>query len=388
MNPIDAAFVSEALEKIDAGEATVNMRNGHSEFWGADQVALKLESTDHRVEWIFHNTKHEIPEGADNINLIKNGGSQDDWDDGYFYSRLGNVNGLRVKQSSGCHIRFGLTSNVEDTSLYENGYYIGIYPDKKVVRGCKASHDKTCAKYDLNENFLVRILRGSVTATRNEEENPFDVIGDCAEEGTSMHAMVHIKERDALGQLEGLFVICMVTSLDINGNYLTDAGVARLAPALEVPFSKVVNLDAGLNRIRDKGAIRIAEVLEKSSSRITTLDLSNNEIGDEGASRLAEALGKEGCKVSKLWLTGNMIADDGAMKLAETLEMETCQLTLIELAWNKIEDEGAQNLIKAISSPQCKVTEFTLDHNKYIDKKTKKMLTGLMSKCSRLVDLT
>jgi len=386
MSPIDAAFVSEALEAVDAGAENVNMRDGHSEFWGAEQLALKLESTAHNVEWIFNNTKLEVV--GETTNLMKCGGEQDGWDDGFLVSKLGNINGLQVRQTSSCHIEFGLTSNMEDTSLYENGFYCGIFADKKLVRGTKGKGNTTCGKYELNENFTVRILRGSVTLLRNDEENPFDVIGPCEKEGTSMHAMIHIKERDALGNLEGIFAVALVNSIDINGNLLTDAGVERLAPALEVPHSKVVHLDAGLNRIRDQGAMRIAEVIEKRASVISTLVLSHNEIGDEGATRLAEALGKEGCRVTKLWLEGNQIADEGAVKLAEALETEHCQLTLIELAWNKIEDEGAQRVLQAISKPACKVTEFTLDHNKCIDKKTKKMLTTVLAKCPRLVDLT
>lgn len=389
MSPVDAAFVSEALEAVDAGADTVNMRDGHSEYWGVDELSMKLESTDHHVEWVFHNTKADRPEGAERTSLQKNAGSQDEWDDGYFFSKIPNVNGLRVGQTvAGCHVKFGLTSNPEDSSVYENGYYVGLYPDKRLVRGAKGVAEQTCGKYELNENFTVRIVRGSATILRNDEEEPFDVVGHCEEKGTSMHGMFHIKERDALGQLEGIFAVAMVNSIDINGNLLTDNGIDRLATALEVPFTKVTHLDLGLNRIRDAGAMRIADVLEKSWSAITSLVLSHNEIGDEGVARLAEALSKEGCKVTKIWLEGNQITDDGAMKIAEALELETCQLTKIELAWNKIEDEGVQRLVQAISKPECKVAEFSLDHNKCIDRKTKKMLTAVMAKVPRLVDMT
>lgn len=388
MDPIDAAFVSEAFEGLDNGGEILNMRDGHSEFWGAEELAKRLESTDHVVEWIFNNTKMQQTEGAEHPSLIKNGGMSDGWDDGYLVTKLGNVNGLVVGQKvAGCHVKFGLTTSIQDTQKFENGFYCGIYPEKKVTRGVKG-RETTCAKYEMYENFTVRVQRGSATLTRNDEENPFDVIGHCEEEGTSMHALIHIKERDAMGVLDRLYAVALVKSIDCNGNYFTDAGIERLAPALEVDWTKIVHLDAGLNRIRCKGAMRLAEVLEKSCCKISTMVLSHNEIGDEGVSRLAEAISKKGSTLTKLWLTGNQIADEGAMKVAEALESEHSKLTLIELAWNKIEDEGAQRVIQAISKPECKIEEFALDHNKYVDKKTKKMLTAIMAKVPRLVDMT
>jgi plasmid maintenance system antidote protein VapI len=389
-SPIEAAMVNDALEAVDNGAESVNIRDGHSGFFGADELAKKLEKTDHHVEWILHNTKQlkemDYATNIETISVMKDGGEQEGWD-AYMVTKLKNVNGLRMGQKvDGCHVKFGLTTSQEDTAAYEHGYFVGIYPDKKVVRGENGKREITCGKYDLNEQFTARITRGSVTVTRNDEENAFDVIGDY--EGTSMYGLIYVHEKDALGTLEKIFAVAMVTSIDINGNNLTDAGMDRLATALEMPFTKVTSIDLGLNRIRDQGATRLASVLEKSSSRITSLVLSHNEIGDEGAKKLAEAIGKEGCRVTKLWLTGNMIGDDGAMQLADMLEKETSQLSLIELAWNKIEDEGAQRLIQAISCPECKVDNFTIDHNKYIDKKTRKMLTMILSKLPRLLDMT
>lgn len=392
MSPVDAAFVSEALEVVDSGGAIVNMRDGHSEFWGADELSKRLESTDHNIEWVFLDTKMEkhenLAEGTLTVNLMKDGGAREGWD-ACMVSKLKNVNGLRVSQKvDGCHVRFGLTSDPDDDADYKKGFFLGIYPDKKVMRREKGKMEITAGKYELNEQFTTRILRGSVTALRNDEQEPFDVIGKCEEEGTSMYGKIWIHEKDALAILEGVFAIAMVSSIDINGNLLTDNGVDRLCQGLEVSWTKVTHLDLGLNRIRCVGASRIAQALEKSTSRITSLVLSNNEICDEGSARLAEALAKEGCRVTKLWLNDNQIADDGAIKLAEMLEKETCQLTLLELSWNKIEDDGMQRLIQAISKPECKITEFALDHNKCTDKKTRKMLTMIMAKLPRLVDMT
>lgn len=258
---------------------------------------------------------------------------------------------------------------------------------KKVFRGCKGEHEYM-ASYDLHETFTAQIMNGGVVVSRNDEVEPFDVIGPCVEEGTSMYGRIDIMEKDAIGQLEGIWAVAMVRSIDINGNMLTDSGVERLAEALELGFTKIEYLDLGLNRIRDKGCIRIAEVLEKSVCKIKSLVLSHNEIGDEGLIRLSEALEKTGChKVSKLWLTDNQIQDAGAIRLAETLEKETCLIDLLEIAWNRIEDEGAQRLLQAISAPECKITWFTLDHNKWTDKKTRKMLTMLLAKVPRLIDM-
>jgi len=393
MSPLDQAKASDALDLVSTGCATLDMRDCHSEMWGVNELSLKLESTQHRVEWVFNNTKAEVnwdPESnTESTTLMKNGGEQEGWDDGFLVTKLDNVMGIRMGQTvDACHIKFGMTAKAEDTNLFQSGFYVGLYPEHCVMRGAKGAVPQKMGRYDLNERFVAQIKNGGVTVTRFGEENPFDVIGDCTEEGTSMYGMIHIHERDAMGQLEDVMGIAMVTSIDLNGNMLADVGMERLAEALEMPFTKVKNLDLGLNRIRDIGAMRIATVLEKSFCRIESLVLSHNEIGDEGLTRLAEVLGKDGSRVSKLWLEGNHIGDEGVTALAETLEKESNQLTLLELAWNKIEDEGAQRLFQAISKPECKIEHFTIDHNKFIEKKTKKMLAMIMSKVPKLVDMT
>jgi len=392
MNPLDAAFVQEALEAIDQGSEAVNMRDGHSAFWGADQLAAKMESVDHPVEWIYHNTKQE--EGGEHakaheVNLRKCGGGQMEWDDGFLYTKMPNINGLEVKQAvAGCHTRFGFTGDVEDTHMFEHGYYVSLEEGNVAYRGVKGGRADVMCKYDLHESFTVRLKNNNVTVAKNDDPNPFEVIAQNISEGTSMHGMIHIKERDALGQIEHLYAIALVTSVDINGNSIGDVGVERLMKSMEVPFTKVVYLDLGLNRIRDAGALHVAQVIEKPMSKITSLVLSHNEIGDEGAGHLAEALGKEPCSITKIWLAGNQIGNEGGIKIAEMLETEHNKLEYIELSWNQIEDEGTQRLIQAISKAECKLTDFALDHNKYTEKKTRKMLCAIMTKVPRLVHMT
>merc|ERR1719506_133949 len=104
------------MEAIDAGGDTVDMRDGHSEFYGADQLGTRLESTKHKVEWIFHNTKMQWhtdeATGIDSGTIMKDGGAQEMWDDGWLVTKLNNVNGLKMGQSvDGCHIKFGMTAN-------------------------------------------------------------------------------------------------------------------------------------------------------------------------------------------------------------------------------------------------------------------------------------
>jgi len=140
MSPLEAAFVTEAIDRIDKGADSVNMRDGHSAFWGADELCKKLERTDHEVEWIFKNTKQETHEnhelGVSTNNLIKDGGANEGWDDGYLVTKLPNINAIRLGQAvAGCHIRFGMTAAGEkDSSAFEHGFYVGIYPDKKSVQ--------------------------------------------------------------------------------------------------------------------------------------------------------------------------------------------------------------------------------------------------------------
>lgn len=400
MTPFDQAAATDALNTVSQGGNICNMRDCHSQAWGASELAERLESTDHKVEWIFEKTKLDFNQSADgelHVTVIKTAGGHEEWDDGYLVTKLPNINALRMGQKTGAHIKFGLTPNPEDTNLYENGFYVGLFPEKKMLKGAKGRNE-LMGRYELSDSITLRVLRGGACILKNDQEEPFSIAGPCEEHGTSMHGLIHIRERDSIGDLVKVLSVALVDWVDLNANYFCDSGIERLAPSFETPFTKVWHLDLGTNRIQDEGAERIAQMLRVSSCQVKILILSNNEIGDKGAAALAESISKPPNKVKLLHLADNQIGDEGAIQLAEAMEGPlNCdpkvttppgafQVEDLDLSWNLIQDEGIQRLCQSLSKPETTVTKFALDHNKCTDKKTKKMLVAIMSKVDRFCD--
>jgi internalin A len=123
---------------------------------------------------------------------------------------------------------------------------------------------------------------------------------------------------EALARLSGL------TSLDLMGNQIGDAGAEALAR-----LSGLTSLHLGANQIGDAGAEALARL-----SGLTSLNLWGNQIGDAGAEALSRLGG-----LTSLKLMGNQVGDAGAEALSRL-----SGLTSLHLMDNQIGDAGAEAL--------------------------------------------
>ena len=152
-------------------------------------------------------------------------------------------------------------------------------------------------------------------------------------------------QRDRGGRAKHLAALSNLTSLDLGGNQIGEAGAKHLAA-----LSNLTSLDLGSSGIGE-GAKHLAAL-----SNLTSLNLANNEIGEAGAKHLAALsnltslnLGSsgigEGAKhlaalsnLTSLNLANNEIGEAGAKHLAAL-----SSLTSLNLANNEI-GEGAKHL--------------------------------------------
>ena len=169
---------------------------------------------------------------------------------------------------------------------------------------------------------------------------------------------------------------CSLTTLDLSGIVLGDAGCMALAFALKSnEFLKELNLaNTGIgpsgatklaaafksnytierlylmgNSVGDKGAESIAGAL-KTNGSLRLLNLARNLIGDIGSAALAEAL-EENTALYKLYLYENNIGNHGAAALAETI-LHNRNLQELFLWENKIGSDGLDELERAFTSVQ------------------------------------
>jgi small GTP-binding protein len=123
---------------------------------------------------------------------------------------------------------------------------------------------------------------------------------------------------------ERLAELTQLTTLNLGGNQIGDAGAAALAA-----LTQLTTLNLWGNQIGAEGAAALAAL-----TQLTTLNLGGNQIGDAGATALAALT-----QLTSLDLRGNEIGAEGAAALAALT-----QLTTLNLWGNQIGDEGAASL--------------------------------------------
>ena len=155
------------------------------------------------------------------------------------------------------------------------------------------------------------------------------------------------------------FPTAKVTTLDLNGNYIDDAGTIALAAALP-SLPMLTTLYLSLNSIGDAGTIALAAALP-SLTALTKLVLCGNYIGDAGTKALAAALPSL-TALTTLYLGSNSIGDDGATALAGALPRT---LTTLDLGGSFIGDDGATAIARALPSLTA-LTTLYLGSNNYL----------------------
>ena len=160
-----------------------------------------------------------------------------------------------------------------------------------------------------------------------------------------------------------LAALTQLTFLDLSCNWIGAAGATALAA-----LTQLTSLDLSWNVIDDAGATALAALTQLTSlnlahnqigtagatalaalTQLTSLDLRSNQIGNTGAAALAALI-----QLTSLDLVWNEIGDAGAESLAALI-----QLTSLDLAWNGIGGAGAESL-----APLTQLRSLNLAHNK------------------------
>ncbi len=131
--------------------------------------------------------------------------------------------------------------------------------------------------------------------------------------------------------IKGL-VSSKLTELILNGEQITDAGVASLSKALQSSICQLTSLNLNSNQITDAGVVSLSQALQSSACQVTSLNLWANEITDAGVVSLSQALQSSACQVTSLNLRGNQISDAGVVSLSQALQSSACQVTSLDLS--------------------------------------------------------
>jgi hypothetical protein len=142
-----------------------------------------------------------------------------------------------------------------------------------------------------------------------------------------------------------LALMPQLTSLNLAGNFIGDAGAASLAPIL-ARMAQLTSIDLSCNAIGDAGAASLAPSLARMA-QLTSLDLGGNGIGAAGAASLAPSLARM-AQLASLDLSRNDIGDAGAASLAPSLALMP-QLASLYLGDNYIGDAGAASLAPSLA---------------------------------------
>jgi hypothetical protein len=154
---------------------------------------------------------------------------------------------------------------------------------------------------------------------------------------------------------------CQLTSIDLGGCRIGDAGVARLAAALAASSSSLSSsstfassLNLSDDRIGPAGARTIADMLRLPRLwPLWRLNVRANPLGDEGARAISLALGAHGDatlrQLNILDMSGAGIGDCGGCALADALRRTCVPLTDLDLSDNNLGDVGVSALANALS---------------------------------------
>uniref|UniRef100_A0A7S3RQ96 Uncharacterized protein n=1 Tax=Emiliania huxleyi TaxID=2903 RepID=A0A7S3RQ96_EMIHU len=135
-------------------------------------------------------------------------------------------------------------------------------------------------------------------------------------------ALVASLQREAAGSaLTGSRPINNVTSLDLRGNAIGDAGAAALSGLLRGEGCAICTLRLWGNRIGDEGGAALVSALARPNSSLTSLDLGKQgqPVGDAVAAALASSLPRCACPLQTLDLRYCGMTDKGALPLAAAL---------------------------------------------------------------------
>ncbi|KAG9395166.1 Leucine Rich repeat [Carpediemonas membranifera] len=143
-----------------------------------------------------------------------------------------------------------------------------------------------------------------------------------------------------------------VTTLNLNGNQLGDAGVAKLVPLFNLEASKLSTILLRSNDIGPAGAVKLLNAIA-TSPVVATLDIggisgvNRNHIGRDGSAALASCL-ETNTKLVTLDISANGIGPEGATELCAGVAANHTLQTL-ELSSNNLEQAGMSALAPGLA---------------------------------------
>ena len=132
------------------------------------------------------------------------------------------------------------------------------------------------------------------------------------------------------------WAVCSPDHLNLNGNLIEAAGLARLAGVLG-QFSALSFLDLGTNNLEYAGAKILAGLLAQCTA-LTHLSLEDNRIGAAGAARIVQVLAQRPPLVS-LDFSLNGLGADMKRRLAAEWSGEADDLVLENDGWSDGDEE-------------------------------------------------
>ena len=157
---------------------------------------------------------------------------------------------------------------------------------------------------------------------RNKERNRLKVLPSALLNALQQLTELDLAHNYHLTMPEGICSLIALTSLNLNGNYIGDEGVAHLAG-----LTTLTSLNLRRNNIGDKGAKHLTGL-----TALTSLDLEDNHIGDKGAKHLTKLTA-----LTSLNLRRNLIED----KSTEPDPVVVAALAAMDLGVVYIKDKNA-----------------------------------------------
>ncbi|KIE05780.1 hypothetical protein NF27_CX00010 [Candidatus Jidaibacter acanthamoeba] len=198
-----------------------------------------------------------------------------------------------------------------------------------------------------------------------------------------------IGQRGSIALIEALMQIDSINYVNLGGNNLGDKcvkayckmlesnksiasinlanckigveGLKALIDVLKDNNKVITSLDLEGNNITDEGIKLLSEILINNES-ITHVNLSNNKIGEKGAEYLANVLTKNHTIIS-INLRGNQLKDQGIKTLCTGLSNNQ-SIYIFDISKNQIGGSGANHIGKLLDG-NCRFTSINLMENNY-----------------------